>query len=129
MKKRVIGIGGIFFKSPDPKKLQAWYDKHLGLSMLGAGYHSFLWKDAVEPEKGRTEFSIFNNDTDYLNPSTSPFMINFRVENLEELLILLKQEGVEQIGNMDSYSYGKFAWIMDPDGNKIELWEPVDDGF
>ena len=129
MKKRVIGIGGIFFKSTDPKKLQAWYDKHLGLSMLGAGYHSFLWKDAVEPEKGRTEFSIFNNDTDYLNPSTSPFMINFRVENLEELLILLKQEGVEQIGNMDSYSYGKFAWIMDPDGNKIELWEPVDDGF
>ena len=129
MKKRILGIGGIFFKSADPKKLQLWYDKHLGLSMSGAGYHSFLWKDTVEPEKGRTEFSIFNNDTDYLNPSTSPFMINFRVENLEELLILLKQEGVEQIGNMDSYSYGKFAWIMDPDGNKIELWEPVDDGF
>lgn len=129
MQKRVIGIGGIFFKSPDPKKLQAWYDKHLGLSMSGAGYHSFLWKEAVEPEKGRTEFSIFNNDTDYLNPSTSPFMINFRVENLEELLLLLKEEGVPQIGNTESFSYGKFAWIMDPDGNKIELWEPVDDGF
>ena len=129
MKKRILGIGGIFFKSADPKRLQAWYDKHLGLSMLGAGYHSFLWKDAVEPEKGRTEFSIFNNDIDYLNPSTSPFMINFRVENLEELLLLLKEEGVAQIGSTESFSYGKFAWILDPDGNKIELWEPVDDGF
>jgi len=108
MKKRITGIGGIFFKSADPKKLQAWYDKHLGLSMSGAGYHSFLWKDTPEPEKGRTEFSIFNNTTDYLNPSTSSFMINFRVENLVD---------------------GKFAWIMDPDGNKIELWEPIDDGF
>jgi predicted enzyme related to lactoylglutathione lyase len=129
MKKRISGIGGIFFKSADPKKLQAWYDKHLGLSMTGSGYHSFLWKDTPEPEKGRTEFSIFNNTTDYLNPSTSSFMINFRVENLVELLQVLKEEGVTQVGNMDEYSYGKFAWIMDPDGNKIELWEPVDDGF
>ncbi len=129
MKKRVTGIGGIFFKTADPKKMQDWYDQHLGLNFQGKGYNSFLWKDHLTGEDGRTEFSFFKNDTNYLDPSDSPFMINFRVEDLEGLIHALRGEGVTIIGDIQSYPYGKFGWIMDPAGNKIELWEPMEQGF
>jgi predicted enzyme related to lactoylglutathione lyase len=127
--KKVKAIGGVFFKSENPKEMQDWYDRHLGLSFQQKGYHSFLWKDNESGEQGRTEFSFFKKDTDYMNPSKSPFMINFAVENLEELIIELKSEGIQQVGEIESYPYGKFAWILDPEGNKIELWEPIEKGF
>ena len=129
MKNKVKAIGGIFLKSDNPKVMQDWYDRHLGLSFHQKGYNSFKWKDADTNKPGRTEFSFMNNDTEYLAPSSSSFMINFSVENLEELLNTLKSEGIQQIGEMQSYPYGKFAWIMDPEGNKIELWESIEKGF
>ncbi len=131
MKKRVTGIGGVFFKTEDPKKLKEWYGKHLGLPVDEYGA-SFQWididhKDANVP--ALTAWSPFKSDTTYFNPSEKPYMFNYRVENLVELLKILKEEGVEIVGEMQEFSYGKFGWIMDPEGNKIELWEPMDDGF
>jgi predicted enzyme related to lactoylglutathione lyase len=129
--KRVTGIGGIFFKTKDPAKIKAWYGKHLGLPVDEYGA-SFKWlevdnKDAETP--ALTAWSPFKDDTKYFAPSEKPFMFNYRVENLVELLKLLKEEGVEVVGEMQEFPYGKFGWIMDPEGNKIELWEPKDDGF
>lgn len=131
MKKRVTGIGGIFFKTEDPKKIKEWYGKHLGLPVDEWGA-SFRWldvdnKDAKEP--ATTAWSPFKSDTTYFSPSEKPFMFNYRVENLAELLKALKEEGVQIVGDMQEFPYGKFGWIMDPDGNKIELWEPKDDGL
>jgi predicted enzyme related to lactoylglutathione lyase len=127
MEKRVTGLGGVFFKAEDPKNLTQWYDQHLGLNFGKNSYQSFKWRDRNNPDAiGRTEFSVFKKDTDYYAPSQSPFMFNFRVENLTELLELLRGEGVTIVGDMETHSYGKFAWILDPEGNKIELWEPVD---
>lgn len=123
--KRVTGIGGFFFKSKDPKEIKNWYNKHLGLDTNDYGA-SFHWKD----ENGNdctTQWSLFQEDTKYFLPSEKEFMQNFRVENLEWLLGEFKKEGVTIIGEMETYSYGKFAWIMDPEGNKIELWEPLDE--
>lgn len=129
MKKRVTGIGGIFFKTDDPKKIKEWYGKHLGLPVDDYGA-SFRWididnKDAKEP--ALTAWSPFKSDTEYFQPSQKPYMFNYRVENLVELLKVLKEEGVQIVGEMQEYSYGKFGWVMDPDGNKIELWEPKDE--
>lgn len=131
MKKRVTGIGGIFFKTEDPKKLKEWYGKHLGLPVDDYGA-SFKWIDADYPNAkspALTAWSPFKSDTTYFAPSEKPYMFNYRVENLVELLKVLKEEGVQIVGEMQEFSYGKFGWIMDPDGNKIELWEPKDDGF
>lgn len=128
--KRVTGLGGVFIKTNDPKKMAAWYDQHLGLDFGTNSYMSFMWKQAGEPaQEGRTVFSFFPHSTEYFKPSQAGVMLNFRVENLEQLLQQLKQEGVEAVGEMETYEYGKFGWILDPDGNKIELWEPVDSGF
>ena len=129
--KRVTGLGGVFFKTDDPKKLKEWYGKHLGLPIDEYGA-SFRWidlnnKEAVAP--ALTAWSPFKNDTTYFAPSEKPFMFNYRVDNLVELLAELKKEGVRVVGEMEEHSYGKFGWIMDPEGNKIELWEPKDDGF
>lgn len=127
--KKVTGIGGIFFKADDPAKLNAWYEKHLGLPVSEWGA-VFKWSDIDKPEakaSGQTVWNPFKSDTDYFSPSEKPFMINYRVENLTELLDALRNEGVAIVGEMQEFSYGKFAWIMDPEGNKIELWEPVDD--
>jgi len=129
--KRVTGLGGVFFKTTDPKKLKEWYGKHLGLPIDDYGA-SFRWidtqsKDAKTP--ALTAWSPFKDDTTYFAPSEKPFMFNYRVENLVELLKVLKEEGVQVVGEVEEFSYGKFGWIMDPDGNKIELWEPKDDGF
>jgi len=124
--KRVTGIGGIFFKCENPKQLLEWYNKHLGISTEG-GFGLFEWKEMDKPEgTAQTVFSPFPEKSDYFNPSKKQFMFNYRVENLEELLKLLKEEGIEQVGEVQEYDYGKFGWIMDPEGNKIELWEPKD---
>lgn len=123
--KRVTGIGGVFFKSKDPAKTKDWYDKHLGIESgeYGGG---FKWRSEENPDEiGFTAWSVFEDSTTYFDPAKKPFMINYRVENLEELLKVLAVEGVELVGEMEVYSYGKFGWIMDPDGNKIELWEPL----
>lgn len=131
MKKRVTGIGGIFFKSEDPQKIKEWYGKHLGFEISDYG-STFRWKDLNDPDTkipARTEWSPFDEKTTYFGPSEKPFMINYRVENLVELLNELRKEGVTIVGEMQEYPYGKFGWIMDPDGNKIELWEPRDEGF
>jgi predicted enzyme related to lactoylglutathione lyase len=124
--KRVTSLGGIFIKCQDPKKIREWYHDHLGLNT--DGYETFEWRHADEPnKKGYTLWSTFKENTDYFEPSEKEFMINFRVENLEELLKILKEEGIEQIGEMQIYDYGKFAHIMDPEGTKIELWEANDE--
>jgi predicted enzyme related to lactoylglutathione lyase len=131
MKKRVTGLGGIFFKTEDPKKIKEWYGKHLGLPVDDYGA-SFKWIDTDHPnakEPALTAWSPFALDTTYFAPSEKPYMFNYRVENLVELLKVLKEEGVQIVGEMQEFSYGKFGWIMDPDGNKIELWEPKDEGF
>ena len=127
MKKRVTGLGGFFFKAKDPDKVKKWYNEHLGLNTDRYGC-TFWWKDK-EGNDCSTQWSPMNEDTDYYKPSEQPFMMNFRVENLEELLKTLKEEGVQVVGEMETYDYGKFGWIMDPEGNKIELWEPVDSVF
>lgn len=122
--KRVTGIGGIFFKCRDPEKAKAWYEEHLGIPSDEHGV-TFAWNPVNEPgKKVVTVWSPFAQDTFYFAPSNKPFMINYRVEKLEALLEALREEGVEVIGEVEEHSYGKFAWIMDPEGNKIELWEP-----
>jgi len=128
MKKRVTGIGGLFFKAQDPDKIKKWYDKHLGLPYDQYGC-SFEWVQKDSKRPGFTAWSPFPQDTKYYDPSKKDFMFNYRVENLEELLSVLKEEGVEIVGEMETYDYGKFGWIMDPEGNKIELWEPVDEVY
>jgi predicted enzyme related to lactoylglutathione lyase len=126
--KRVTGIGGIFFKSQDPAGVRDWYSKHLGLTNDPYGT-TFDWREADAPEKkGSTVWCAFPADTKYFQPSGKEFMINFRVENLVWLLAELKKEGIEQIGEMQDSEYGKFAHIVDPEGNKIELWEAAAEG-
>jgi catechol 2,3-dioxygenase-like lactoylglutathione lyase family enzyme len=123
--KRVTGLGGIFFKSKDPDKLRAWYQKHLGLEPDAYGSVVFDCRDGEVSEKAaQTVWSLFPSDTKYFDPSNASFMINYRVENLDELLKLLRSEGVEVDERTEEYDYGRFGWIMDPEGNRIELWEP-----
>lgn len=129
LKKRVTGIGGIFFKCQDPDAVKQWYSKHLGIPADAYGA-SFEWRQADDPEKkGTTVWSPFKMETRYFDPSTQPFMINYRVEDLEALVAELKAEGVTVVDEIESYPYGKFVHIMDLEGNKIELWEPIDEGF
>ncbi|SFA98960.1 hypothetical protein SAMN05660845_1179 [Flavobacterium swingsii] len=122
--KRVTGIGGIFFKSENPDSTKEWYKNHLGLPVDDYGC-TFSWKDK-EGNDCITQWSPFAKDTKYFEPSEKQFMMNFRVDNLEDLLKVLQEEGVTIVGEMQSYDYGKFGWILDPEGNKIELWEPID---
>jgi predicted enzyme related to lactoylglutathione lyase len=123
--KRVTGIGGIFFKANDPDRLRQWYRSHLGIKTEKEGGATFRWRKADDPAReSYTVWSPFPKETDYFVPSEKPFMINFQVENLEELLAQLKRESVDVDPRVESYDYGKFAWIMDPEGNRIELWEP-----
>ncbi|MEQ6124432.1 VOC family protein [Pseudotenacibaculum sp. MALMAid0570] len=127
MKKRVTGIGGLFFKTDNPNQTKEWYKKHLGFNTDDWGC-TFWWKDN-EGNKASTQWSPFSSDTKYFEPSKKDFMFNYRVENLVELLKELEKEGVTIVGKMEEYDYGKFGWILDGDGNKIELWEPKDDAF
>lgn len=121
--KRVTGIGGIFFKSSDPKRLGAWYRDHLGLDVSDWGGAVFSW-GGPESEPGMTIWSPFAQDTDKMAPSTASFMINFRVADLDALLAALRAEGCNVLDKTESSDFGKFGWVIDPDGNKIELWEP-----
>jgi predicted enzyme related to lactoylglutathione lyase len=127
--KRVTGIGGVFFKCNDTEKVREWYAKHLGFNTDQYGTN-FEWRSTDNPEQKRfTLWSPFKSSSDYFAPSTKDFMINFQVENLVKLLEELKAEGVEQVGELMEYEYGKFAHVMDPEGNKVELWEPVNDEY
>ncbi len=127
MKKRVTGLGGFFFKANDPEQIRAWYRDHLGIPTDEYGW-TFWWRDDQGNPRS-TQWSPFKAETSYFDPSQKPFMMNFRVENLEELLEQLRAEGVQVVGEVESHPYGKFGWILDPEGNKIELWEPEDSAF
>ena len=123
--KKVIGIGGIFFKAKDPEGLRQWYGKHLGIESEGESGASFHWREVDNPEQQcLTVWSPFPHDTKYFEPSAAPFMINYRVADLDSLLAQLRAEGVEVDPRVEEYDYGRFAWVMDPEGNRIELWEP-----
>jgi len=124
--KRVTGIGGVFFKCKEPEKIKAWYKKHLGLQTDSYGTN-FEWRQADDAEqKGFTQWSPFKEDTKYFEPAKRDFMINYRVENLEALVKQLEEEGVTILDDIESFEYGKFVHILDVEGNKIELWEPID---
>jgi len=121
--EQVTGIGGVFFKVKDPKGMVAWYRKNLGIQSKN-GYTDFIWRDKDHPEEmGRTIWRIFPTNTTYFGQSSSPLMINYRVSNLDRMLEQLRRSGVK-IEKVEDYDYGRFAWIMDPEGNRIELWEP-----
>jgi len=127
---RVTGIGGVFFKCSDRVKLQEWYGRHLGIPSLGKDGGVFQWREAGPPnDMAHTVWGLFKETTDYFQPSEKPFMLNYRVRDLDSLLARLKGEGVTVIGDTETYDYGKFGWIMDPEGNKIELWEANDVEF
>jgi predicted enzyme related to lactoylglutathione lyase len=128
-KKRVTGIGGIFFKCKDPKQMREWYRTHLGLNTNQYGT-VFEWRHAADSsKKGFSQWSPFSEKTKYFEPSTKEFMINYRVENLEALVEELQKEGVIITDTMETVDYGKFVHIIDIEGNKIELWEPNDIEF
>lgn len=121
--QRVTGIGGIFFKSRDPQALGAWYRDHLGLDVTDWGGVIFQW-GGPDSSPGMTIWSPFASDTDKMAPSTAPFMLNFRVANLDALLAALRAEGCNVLDASENSEFGKFGWVIDPDGNKVELWEP-----
>ena len=123
--KRVTGIGGIFFKAKDPKALGAWYRQHLGIDVQPWGGAAFDWKGPDNPDGvGTTAWSLFAQTSDHFAPSAAPFMINYRVADLHALLATLRTEGVQIEGEVQESEYGRFGWIVDPEGNKVELWEP-----
>jgi predicted enzyme related to lactoylglutathione lyase len=123
--KKVTGIGGIFFKCKDPKKMTEWYQKHLGLDTNPYGA-TFEWYEGTDStKKAQTQWAPFAETTKYFDPSAKDFMINYRVENLEALVEELKKEGVTIVDKMESVEYGKFIHILDAEGNKVELWEPI----
>lgn len=126
---RVTGIGGIFFKSKDPKAQREWYAANLGLATNDYG-SMFEFREAENPDKkAYLQWSPFSQDTKYFEPSESEFMINYRVKNIEALVNQLEAAGVTICDSIETYDYGKFVHIMDPEGNKIELWEPIDETF
>ncbi len=123
---RITGIGGVFIKSRnDNKALAAWYQQHLGLSLESFGGAILRWPDDKAEDKGVTVWHVAAKDSKWFSPSASTFMINYRVDNLEEMMAQLRSDGVEIVSGPESHENGKFGWIMDPDGNKVELWEPM----
>jgi len=123
--KRVTGIGGIFFQARDPVALRDWYRKHLGIDVQDWGGAAFTWTDdAGNPTGGMTIWSVGAAGSDHFAPGTSTFMVNYRVDDLAALLAALREEGCNVIEKTDDSAYGKFGWVMDPEGNKVELWEP-----
>jgi phosphoglycerate dehydrogenase-like enzyme/predicted enzyme related to lactoylglutathione lyase len=125
--KRVTGIGGLFFKAENPEKLKNWYQKHLGFNTDTYGC-TFWWKDSNH-QMASTQWSPFTQESTYFEPCKKDFMFNYRVANLKLLLEKLKEESVTIVGEMEETEYGNFGWILDPEGNKIELWEPIDKAF
>jgi predicted enzyme related to lactoylglutathione lyase len=123
--KRVTGIGGIFFKAQDPVALRAWYKEHLGIDVQDWGGAAFTWTDGDgKPFAGTTAWNISPTSSDYYAPSKSSFMVNYRVADLQALLAALRVEGCNVLDKVDESEFGKFGWVLDPEGNKIELWEP-----
>jgi predicted enzyme related to lactoylglutathione lyase len=120
--KRVTGIGGIFFKAKDPVALGEWYRQHLGMNVEAWGGVVFRWAD--DSSTGSTVWNPFPHDTTHFAPSTAPFMINFRVADLHSLLAALRAEGCQVEDKVEESDYGKFGWVLDPEGNRLELWEP-----
>lgn len=126
---KVTGLGGVFFKSKDPEASRAWYGKHLGLAVNQYG-SSFEFRNAHRPEEiNYLSWSPFPQNTEYFNPSPKEFMINYRVQHIEALVEKLKSEGVTIVDEIETFEYGKFVHILDLEGNKIELWEPIDAVF
>jgi predicted enzyme related to lactoylglutathione lyase len=122
---KVTGIGGIFFKAQDAEKSKAWYQEHLGLEIDQYRVWLSQWREKDRPQRvGQTVWSLFPADTDYFGSGGAPFMINYRVDNLDEMLAELRKAGVQVLDQVEEYEYGRFGWVIDPDGNRIELWEP-----
>ena len=122
---KVTGIGGVFFKARDPKALAAWYATHLGFDLADFGGAILKWPDDAREDGGLTVWHVAQSDTEWFAPSPSPFMINYRVDDLDALLSQLEAADVEIVSGPETHPNGKFAWIMDPDRNKVELWEPA----
>jgi predicted enzyme related to lactoylglutathione lyase len=123
--KRVTGIGGVFFQARDPKALSEWYKQHLGIDVQPWGGAAFDWvDDAGKPTGGTTAWNITKAGGDQFAPSKSDFMVNYRVADLAALLKALREEGCKVLDKTDDSEYGKFGWVMDPEGNKVELWQP-----
>jgi predicted enzyme related to lactoylglutathione lyase len=127
--QKVTGIGGIFFKSSDPLTLKVWYEEHLGLDVDAYGTTFEWWQGADSTRKGFTQWSPFSEKTKYFDPSEKQFMINYRVGDLSSLVEELEASGVPFTDSVSTYEYGKFVHILDPEGNKIELWEPYDEEY
>ena len=121
--QKVTGVGGLFFKARDPKALMEWYGQHLGLQ-FNHGFVQLEWANDPKKETGSTLISVFKEDSAQFNPSDKPFMLNLRVADLRALMAELKEKGVKIVGEMEEHDYGRFGWILDLEGNKIELWEP-----
>lgn len=119
---RVIGVGGVFFKANDPSTLSQWYAGTLGIDM---GAYGATFKGSDMPAQGYTAFSIFNRDTEYFQPSEQDFLINFMVDDLFGALLQVEKAGGKICGKPEEYDYGRFGWFLDPEGNKIELWQPL----
>ena len=123
---RITGIGGVFFKTRgDHKALAAWYQTHLGMPLEPWGGAALKWPEDRANDKGVTAWHVAKADSKWFAPSEASFMINYRVDNLDDMLAQLRAGGVEIVGGPESHENGKFAWIVDPDGNKVELWEPM----
>ena len=123
--QRVTGIGGIFFHAQDPVALRAWYQKHLGIDVQPWGGTAFSWAAPEgQPQAGSTIWSIGDAKSDYFAPSKASFMVNYRVADVHALVAALKSEGCQVMDKIDESEYGKFAWVIDPEGNKVELWQP-----
>jgi len=121
--EKVTGIGGVFMKARDPKAMAAWYRTNLGMQVK-SGYADFEWREKENPDRmGHTAWSLFPTNTTYFGSSTSPYMINYRVANLDRMIEQLKRGGVA-VEKVKDYNYGRFTWVTDPEGTRIELWEP-----
>lgn len=123
---KVTGIGGVFFKSTaDHKKLAEWYRTNLGIPLESWGGAILRWPDDAADDRGLTVWHVADKDTKWFSPSGASFMINYRVDDMTGMLAQLQQNGVEIVKGPESHENGRFAWIMDPDGNKVELWQPM----
>ncbi len=121
---KITGIGGVFFKTENPKELNEWYKTHLGLDLESWGGSILRWPINLAEDKGLTVWSTAANDSKWFSPSDSSFMINYRIDNMEEMLLQLKAANIDLVKGPEYHENGSFAWIMDPAGNKLELWEP-----
>jgi predicted enzyme related to lactoylglutathione lyase len=123
--EKVTGIGGVFFKAKDPKGLGEWYARHLGIDVQDWGGAAFNWGEgSADAPSGSTAWSPFAADTKYFEPSTAPFMLNYRVRDLDAMLAQLREAGVQVDEKVDESEFGRFGWAMDPEGNRFELWQP-----